>query len=154
MGPVPSLTLSSDDAWVFVAIAGDANKPVALQHVVSSLDYLNRAMPTEKEFERAVTRLVRAGFVAVTQDGFAATPDGARVFDAFGKEGVINIMFELGKTWNGKQVADYAPAYEYRLKAGEWERAQAAYHKWFKDWMDKRKAERAETDDNPRPRVP
>ena len=154
MGRVPSLTLTSDDAWVFVAIAGDAGKPTALQHVVSSLDYLNRAMPTEKQFESAVTRLVRAGFVTVTQDGFAATPDGARVFDGFGKEGVINIMFELGKAWTGKRVADHAPAYEFRLKAGEWERAQAAYHEWFKAWMDKRKAEKAKADDNPRPRVP
>src|ERR1700682_5498619 len=147
MGRVPSLTLPSDDAWVFVAIAGGAGKPTALRHVVSSLDYLNRAMPTEKDFESAVTRLVRAGFVTVAEDGFAATPDGARVLDGFGKEGVIDIMFQLSKAWTGKQVADQAPDYEFRLNAGEWEGAQAAYHEWFKAWMDKRKADKEKADD-------
>jgi len=119
MGHVPSLTLSRDDAWVFVAIAAGARKPTALQHVVSSLDYLNRDMPTEREFERAVTRLVRAGFVSVTEDGFASA-EGGRVLDSFGKEGVIKIMFELTEAWTGKQVADHAPDYEFHLEVGEW----------------------------------
>jgi hypothetical protein len=154
MGRLPSLTLTSSDAWVFVAICGGAGRPTALRHVVSSLDYLNRAMPTERDFESAVTRLVRAGFVTVTEEGFAATPDGERVLHGFGKEGVIDFMFQLSKAWTGKQVADQTPDYEFRLDPGEWHGAQAAYHEWFKAWLDKRKAEKAKADDNPRPRVP
>jgi hypothetical protein len=123
---VPSLTLNGDDAWVFVAIAGGPGEPTALEHVVSSLDYLNRNMPTESGFESAVTRLVRAGFITVTHDGFAATAEGAGVLAGFGNEAVISIMFELNKVWTGKQVVDNAPAYEFRLKPGEWERALAA----------------------------
>jgi hypothetical protein len=145
---VPSLTLTGDDAWVFVAIVGGAGEPTALEHVVSSLDYLNRDMPTETGFESAVTRLVRAGFVTVTEDGFAATAEGVRVLAGFGKDGVISIMFELSKLWTGKQVVDNAPAYEFRLKAGEWERALAAYDGRFKAWMEKRRTESSKADDN------
>jgi len=126
MGSVDEVVLSNTDAWVFMAIG-----PVwrdRLADVVFSLDYLNRTMPSEAEFEASVRRLGAAGFITVSSNGFQQTRAGRAVLKRFRPlEGVIAIMLELMKEWDELAVAAADGGFEFQLKPGEWQRAQEEY---------------------------
>jgi hypothetical protein len=52
------------DAWVFASIDGTGpGDGFTLTQVIAKADAINRAIPTEAEFTRAVPRLVAAGLV-------------------------------------------------------------------------------------------
>ena len=120
------VVLSNTDAWVFMAIG-----PVwrdRLADVVFSLDYLNRTLPSEAEFEESVRRLGAAGFITVSPKGFKQTRAGRAARGRFGRfEGVIAIMLELMKEWDGLAVAATNADFEFQLKPGEWQRAQEEF---------------------------
>jgi hypothetical protein len=111
---------------VFIAIG-----PVwtdRLADVVFSLDYLNRTMPTEADFEASVRRLGAAGFISVSAKGFKQTRAGRAVLKRFGLlEGVIAIMPELMEEWDGLAIAAADADFQFQLKPGEWRRAQEEY---------------------------
>jgi hypothetical protein len=99
-----------------------------LADVVFSLDYLNRTMPSEAEFEASVQRLGAAGFITVSTKGFKQTRACRAVLKRFGPlEGVIAIMIELMKEWDGLAVAAADADFQFQLKPGEWQRAQKEY---------------------------
>ncbi len=120
------VVLSNTDAWVFMAMG-----PVwrdRLADVVFSLDYLNRTMPSEAEFEASVQRLGAAGFITVSSKGFKQTRAGRRVLKQFGLlEGVIAIMLKLMKEWDGLAVAVADADFQFRLEPGEWQKAHNEY---------------------------
>jgi len=120
------VVLSKTDAWVFMAIG-----PVwrdRLADVAFSLDYLNRTMPTEAEFEASVRRLGTAGLIDVSSRGFKQSRAGRAVLKRFGLlEGVIGIMVELMDQWDGLAVAVVDPNFQFETKPGEWQRAQDEY---------------------------
>ena len=64
-----------------VGIHGDwrARRAQRLELRVSSLDYLNRAMPSEAEFEVSVNRIGKAGLADVAANGFALTEAGRSI---------------------------------------------------------------------------
>ncbi len=121
-----NVVLSNTDAWVFMAIG-----PVwrdRLADVVFSLDYLNRTMPTEAEFEASVRRLGAAGFITVSTKGFKQTRAGRAVLKRYGPlEGVIAIMVQLMKEWEGLAVAVADADFQFLSDAGEWQRAQEEF---------------------------
>ena len=120
------VVLSKTDAWVFMAIGPVWRERLA--DVVFSLDYLNRTMPSGAEFEASVRRLGAAGFITVSSKGFKQTRVGRRVMKQFGlREGVIAIMVELMDQWDGLAVAAVDANFEFKLKPGEWQRAQDDY---------------------------
>jgi hypothetical protein len=51
MKPVGQVVLTKTDAWVFMAIGRPIFGWDSLSYVVGFLDYLNRAMPSEAEFD-------------------------------------------------------------------------------------------------------
>jgi hypothetical protein len=125
-----------------MAIVGGQGGCADLPDIVSSLDYLNRAMPTESEFELSVNHLVGAGLVEVTPEGFGPTNAGTRLLNSLGDGGVIGIMFELMENWDGKEVPDLYPDFEFALPPGAWDVAQAESQEFFLKWMARYKSER------------
>lgn len=117
------IVLSKTDAWVFMAI-GPLQRD-CLAAVVFSLDYLNRSMPTEDEFEASVRKLGTAGLIDVSSRGFKQTRAGRAVLKKWGRGvGVITVMLELMKEWDGLSVAPANAKFRFELKPGEWQRAQ------------------------------
>jgi hypothetical protein len=134
---VATVTLTRTDAWVFIAI-GPGMWWASLRDVVTSLDYLNRDMPTELEFVKSVERLGRTGFVEVSGRRFKLTRSGrAALKDSSHLTGVITIMLELMNAWDGAVVPEANPTFHFELHGGEWDAAQHEYRDWLHNWMAK-----------------
>ena len=96
------VVLSKNDAWTFMAIGRPLFGWDRLSAVVFSLDYLNRTMPSEAEFETSVQRLGACGLIKVSSKGFRQTRTGGALLKRFGpRTGVITIMVELMSAWDG-----------------------------------------------------
>ena len=122
------VVLSKTDAWVFMAIGKPMFGWDRLSDVVFSLDYLNRAMPSEAEFEASVRNLGAAGLIRVSSNGFRQTRSGNARLKRFGLlTGVIAVMLELMSAWDGLAVPVTDETLQFHLKPGEWQRAQAAF---------------------------
>ena len=107
-----------------MAIGGGPFGRDRLTDVVSALDYLNRALPTEGEFEAPVRRLGIAGLINVSSKGFKQTRRGRAMLKKFGlRAGVIKIMLELMKEWDGLRLAPAETDFRFELMPGEWHRA-------------------------------
>jgi len=122
------VTLSKNDAWILVAIGG-RGEYTTLRHVITSADYLNRLLPTSDEIEEAINHLGRVGLVVVSAKGFALTPSGVKVLDDLGaaKKGVIRLMLDLMKAWEGISVEDVAPGFTYRIDPTAYDAAVEGY---------------------------
>jgi hypothetical protein len=111
--------------------------PDRLDRVVSSLDYLNRDMPSADEFQDSVTRLGQAGLIQVGREGFGGTPAGLKIVDRFsrkGKVGVIQMMMRINEEWKDRDFDPVIPTFQFRLQPDDWDRAQQAYLDWYEDW--------------------
>jgi hypothetical protein len=125
---VGQVVLTKTDAWVFMAIGRPLFGWDSLSYVVGSLDYLDRTMPSETEFEASVTRLGGAGLIRVSSKGFRQTWKGRSVLKRFGRlTGVIAVMVDLMKQWDGLPMPEVARGFQFHLGPGEWERAQREY---------------------------
>ena len=133
-----AIQLPWPDAWVFMAIGGRGEHS-ALSFVVSSLDYLNRAMPSEAEFEVSVNRLGKAGLVDVAVDGFAVTEAGRSILEGFGAGhvGVIKMMFDIRDAWQNQRFPVANPGFVMKMHPGDWEIAQREAHARFLGWKAK-----------------
>jgi len=131
---VDQVVLARIDAWVFMSAGTGPFGRTNLTYMMSSLDYLNRSMPTEAEFEASVRRLGAAGFIDVSMKGFKQTRSGGAFLTRFGpRVGIISIMVRLMDVWDGLAVDAVRPSFEFRLKPGEWQAALDAYEKrWAK----------------------
>ena len=128
MKPVGQVVLTKTDAWVFMAIGRPIFGWDSLSYVVGFLDYLNRAMPSEAEFEASVRRLGAAGLITVSSKGFRQTRTSRGVIKRSGQvTGVITVMLDLMKEWDGLAVPEVARGFQFHLRPGEWERAQGEY---------------------------
>ncbi len=128
MKRVGQIVLSKTDAWVFMAIGRPIFGWDSLSYVVGFLDYLNRAMPSEAEFEASVRRLGAAGLITVSSKGFRQTRTSRGVLKRSGHAtGVITLMLDLMKQWDGLAVPEVAGGFQFHLRPGEWERAQGEY---------------------------
>jgi hypothetical protein len=78
---VSRIVLSSADAFTFDSI--DSITPSSLGHgsnlaeVLTSLDYLDRGIPTAVDFAASINRLGRAGMITFVSGWFKATPLGS-----------------------------------------------------------------------------
>jgi hypothetical protein len=72
-------TWVQSDAWIFCSISGgvDESGRTDLARLVEVADVINHALPTDNEIEGAIRRLVGAGLIVVTDDGFTLTEEGA-----------------------------------------------------------------------------
>ena len=120
--------LSEGDAWILVAIGGHGERST-LRNVITSADYVNRLVPTANELEQAINHLGKAGLVDVADDGFALTSSGAKVLDDFGagKKGVIDLMLDLMKAWDGTLVEEVLPDFRYAVDPRTFDAAMEDY---------------------------
>jgi len=138
MRPMDQVVLSKNDAWTFMAIGRPLFGWDRLSAVVFSLDYLNRTMPSEAEFETSVQRLGACGLIKVSSKGFRRTRTGGALLKRFGtRTGVITIMVELMSAWDGLSMPVADRQFRFTLKPGEWQRAQADYAARWTGVMDK-----------------
>jgi hypothetical protein len=130
-----AIQLPWPDAWVFVAIGGRGEHS-GLSYVVSSLDYLNRAMSSAGEFEVSVNRLGKAGLVDVAADGFAVTEAGRSILERFGAGhvGVIKMMRAVRDAWQTQWFPVTNPDFVMKMHPGDWEKAQREAHERFLEW--------------------
>lgn len=137
--------LAKNDAWILMAIGSDGTVQ-AIQQIITAADYLNKSVPTQGEFERAITDLVRAGYVDVVFEGFKTTPMGATALDEVESagRGVIDVMMELMELWDGREVVDRHPEFHFHISPEAYEAGEEAYRAWFRGWMERHKRE-AET---------
>lgn len=71
----------SSDAWIFLSIAhGQSKVGVSLEGLISTADCINHAIPTDREIEDAINRLVAAGFVAIENERFKLTNSAEKLF--------------------------------------------------------------------------
>ena len=133
-GGVDQIVLARIDAWVFMAMGAGPLGRTSLTYAMSSLDYLNRTMPTEAEFEASVRRLGAAGFMDVSAKGFKQTRKGGAFLKRFGlRAGIITVMLSLMEDWDGLAVDAVHPDFDFKLKPGEWQTALEAYEaRWAK----------------------
>ena len=133
-----AIQLPWPDAWVFMAIGGRGEHS-GLSYVVSSLDYLNRAMPSEAEFEVSVNRLGKAGLVDVVANGFAVTEAGRSILErsGAGHVGVIKMMLDIRDAWQNQQFPVTNPGFVMKMHPGDWEKAQREAHQRFLEWKAK-----------------
>ena len=141
-----AVRLTKTDAWILAAIGSE--KPIPLDHVVSSADYLNRAIPTNMEVEEAVKHLTMAGLAKVDDRRFRLTKEGRSWLKRFGWEsrGVILVWTELADAWDGQELPMKDAASDYRLMPGELEAAVARHHQVVQEWLAKRKREKGQDD--------
>ena len=134
--------LAKNDAWIFMAIGSDGAVQ-AIQQIITAADYLNKSVPTQAEFEHAITDLVRAGYVEVVFEGFKTTPMGATALDAVESagRGVIDVMMELMQLWDGREVVDRHPEFHFHVSPEAYEAGAEAYRAWFRGWMERHKHE-------------
>jgi hypothetical protein len=127
MKPVGQVVPTKTDAWVFMAIGRSIFGWDSLSYVVGFLDYLNRAMPSEAEFEASVRRLGAAGLVIVSPKGFRRTRTSRGVLKKSAQfTAVITAMLDLMKEWDGLGVPEVAGGFQFHLRPGEWERAHGS----------------------------
>jgi hypothetical protein len=59
-----TIQFEDSDAWIFLSVAGAAGGELAaLEQIMGIADYINRSIPSERELEGGLTRLLQAGLV-------------------------------------------------------------------------------------------
>lgn len=124
-----AVPLTRNDAWILVAIGGHGEYST-LRNVITSADYVNRLVPTAEELEQAINHLGKTGLVNVTHEGYAVTSAGAKVLEDFGagKKGVITLMLDLMKAWEGTAIDEVDPNFLYAVDATAYSAATEDYH--------------------------
>ncbi len=78
---------SRADDWVLLTVAhAGRSRPAGLRAIVSCGDWLNHAVFNFEELRGGLARLLRAGLVRQTSDGWAACPRACRAVDAAGRK--------------------------------------------------------------------
>lgn len=78
---------SSADDWVLLAVAAAGQRrPAGLRDIVSCGDYLNHSVFSFDEMQGGLARLLRAGLIRQTSDGWAASPEACRALAASGRK--------------------------------------------------------------------
>jgi hypothetical protein len=127
---VPTIVLQHADAVTFGAIGPSRlGRGTKLRHVVSGMDYLDRALPGPAEFEASVVRLGKAGFVTVNSERFAVTRLGAQAARRYAQpaRGVIEQAYLLGQAWEGLELDEVNHDFEFHIASSEWDKAVEAY---------------------------
>ena len=127
------------DAWILAAVvyACDGSAPVPLWRLIAIADALNKAIVTRSELELAIGRLVSAGYVRVSAEGFEATPS-ALALKAPGPP-VEHIANAIGAgEWSAKAEMPRASTATY-VTAEAYEKALKKYKKEFsKEYRDRK----------------
>jgi len=136
---------ATEEAWLFLSI-GDAGggKPATLDLVIGAADGNNHAIPNQGEVEKAISHLLGAGLIDITDDKFSLTSPGQEIFqreNAVAGRGHITRFLELADKWRTTPPS-HADPIPWRLKPGQLEAAYAAYHQRFEEWFQKYRRDR------------
>ena len=78
---------NSTIAWIWVAAmeAGDG-KPVKKEVVLSAADFINKAIPTDEEFDFAISELAKRGFLLRQNDFIQPTEKSVTIYNDLRKK--------------------------------------------------------------------
>jgi len=125
------------DAWILAAVvyASDGSTPVPLWRLIAIADALNKAIVSRGELELGIGRLVSAGYIRVSAEGFEATPP-ALALKVSGPP-MENIANAIGaRSWSAQAEMPRVSTATY-VTVEAYEKAVKKYRKQFwKEYRD------------------
>lgn len=121
------------DAWILCALlaAIEGEAPVPLWRLIAVADGINKAIVSRGELEVGIGRLVAAGYVRASAEGFEATPKALAITTQPGGHWMDQIEEAIGaKEWAPGLGMPRTTAETY-VTSDAYSRALKKYHKEF-----------------------